>query len=221
MWTTPLVVSILARWLPSSTSSTMSGWSPSASPTCFACAWVGATRSTQTAASGWRSSSGSRASAVGPSHSRAVSPSTATTRIVPGCPADPWRPGAGRARRAGRRTRVRGRGRVLGVRGHRVGLRRSLGRVRAAVSVIQHTCRSRRPAAEGQARRDGHRGHRGRDEEQPDHDRGGLARRPALERADDERVTQRPVAERLGDELAVGVGRRVDLDVRRSMVVEP
>ena len=38
MWTTPSVDWILARWLPSSTSSTISGWSHSASPTC--CAWA-------------------------------------------------------------------------------------------------------------------------------------------------------------------------------------
>ena len=36
------------------------------------------------------------------------------------------------------------------------------------------------------------------DDEQPDHDRGGLARRPLLERVDDERVAQRPVAQDSG-----------------------
>ena len=54
-------------------------------------------------------------------------------------------------------------------------------------------------------------GHRGGHDEQPDHDPGRLARRPRLERIDDERVAQRPVAQLLGDELEIRVGRRVDL----------
>ena len=44
MWTTPSVVSILARWLPSRMSSTISGWRPSASPTGLAWSWVGRDR---------------------------------------------------------------------------------------------------------------------------------------------------------------------------------
>ena len=59
MWTTPSVTSSLARWLPSRTSSTMSGWSDEG------CAdllrpgpAIGPARSTQTLASGWRRNAG-------------------------------------------------------------------------------------------------------------------------------------------------------------------
>ena len=218
MWTTPSVVSILARWLPSRTSSTISGWSPSASPTCCACVGVGATRSTQTAGVG------------SPRAAREAPPARRPLDLVePSRPRrhEPDRAGLAGQRRPppGRSTRtpsgitdpdVRGRGRVRGL--EAIGVGSSGG----PPSVASRRARSRRPAyasgcrpaAEGERRRDGHGGHRRRDEEQPDHDRRRLARRPVLERADDLRVAQRPVAQRLGDELQVGVGRRVDLGVR-------
>ena len=66
---------------------------------------------------------------------------------------------------------------------------------------------------EQERRRHGRDGHDGRDEEHADHDPRRLARGPRLERLDDEPVAERPVLERLGDELEVGVGRRVDLVV--------
>ena len=133
MWTTPSVVSILARWLPSRTSSMISGWRPSASPTCWA--WSGVGRD--------EVDPDGRARAAGPA--RAASPAPPCLRLVelvalaarrPGwSPAGRRgrsRPGAGRARRAGCRALVRGRGRVRWGRGHR---RRVLRR---------RSCRSRR-----------------------------------------------------------------------------
>ena len=189
----------------------MSGWSPRASPTCFAWSAVGATRSTQTAASGLARSSGRPASAAGALDlvdarrlRRRRSGWSRAGRPVP------WPPGGGRG--PGGRRRARGQSARPGSGGSRpstAGPSSCCG-----VGVVQHTRTLASSSAEGQAGRDGHRGHPGRDDEQPDHDRGGLARRPRLERADDERVAQRPIAERLRDELAIGVRRRVHLVVQ-------
>ena len=187
-------------------------------PTCSACFTVGAIRSTQTAAFGWREQLGEPGQ-----RGRAVrfADRVALDRRRPGsCPAVPARRSApsARPRRDGPR----------GGPGQRARPGSGASRPSASGPPARST-RSRRsrpvrrpayasgpaPAAQRQARRDGHGGHAGRHDEQPDHDRGGLARRPVLERLDDERVAQRPIAQRLGDELEVRVGRRVDL------VVEP
>ena len=218
MWTMPLVVSILARWLPSSTSSTISGWRPRASPTCGGLVGVGATRSTQTAASGRPTRSGQRR------QRRRAFELVELLALERDEPDRPWLAGgAGRAvaldAHAERDVRrlVRGRGRVPGEsRPSASGpSRRAVARSASVAPAAPSSIRVR-PAstAQRQARRDGHGGDRRRDDEQADHDRRRLARRPVLERADHERVAQRPVAEGLRDELLVGVGRRVDLVVQ-------
>ena len=207
MWTTPSVSSIFARWLPSRTSSTMSGWSVRAAPTASTCPCEGPVRSIQTLVSGWRRNSGSRSSASAPLTSWSVSPTIAQTRRTPGT--------SGLARALRRETRLAGsqvprvsdraRSRLFGR--HR-GSKPPAGAARRGGGFVrQHT----RPAAQHERRRDGHGGHGGGHEEQPHHDPGGLARRPGLERVHDERVAERPVAELLRDELEVGLGRGVDL----------
>ena len=88
MWMTPSVISILARWLPSSTSSTMSGCNPRAAPMAWTWAGDGAVRSTQTVVPGSASKAGRRARAVSPSTSCRCSPSTVAMWMRPGAPAE-------------------------------------------------------------------------------------------------------------------------------------
>ena len=107
-----------------------------------------------------------------------------------------------------RRRVVRGRGRVRAHRGHRRRIlrqRAAVGRVLRGRCVVQHTRPGPARAAEGRLGGMATALTRGGHDEQADHDRGRLARRPVLERADDQRVAQRPVAQGLRDELQVGV----------------
>ncbi len=69
MWTTPSVVSIFARWLPSSTSSTISGWISRIRPTSMTCSRDAPARSTQTSRSGAPHRSGSAVNAASSVHS--------------------------------------------------------------------------------------------------------------------------------------------------------
>ena len=190
----------------------MSGWSPRASPTCLAWAGVGATRSTQTAAFGLAEQVGQRGErrlalqfvdvrrrrAPRPGWSRAGRPARSRawrrTRAASGTSAlagQRARPGSGGSKpsAAGPSRSGGSASSSIRARSRRLPPRVRLGGMATAVTA-------------------------GRDDEQPDHDRRRLARRPGLERADDQRVAQRPVAQGLGDELLVGVGRRVDLVVQ-------
>ena len=76
-------------------------------------------------------------------------------------------------------------------------------------------------AAERETGRDRRDGDPGRDHEQPDHDPCRLARCPVLERLDDERVAQRPVAEVLGDDRWYASGVAYSWSYNRSIAVDP
>ena len=210
MWTMPSVVSIFARWLPSRTSSTISGWSPSAVADLRPARAIGRDEVDPDAGvSACRSSSGS-AGASRPSPSQLWTSPTPRrmTVIVPGCPARADRAAARRGRRAGsagdrarhRAARPRfGRVEAIGV-----GSSGSGAPARVSVAAGASSSIRVRPARAAERQPAGPRRRTitgGRDDEQPDHDRRRLARRPVLERVDDERVAQRAVAQRLRDEL--------------------
>ena len=148
------------------------------------------------------------ASAAVPSSLATPSPRMATTRIVPGWPGAPSRAVARLGRRAGSPARSSegeagfGRFEAIGVGSSGSG---RLGRVAARPMRRPAYAAGSRAAAEDQAGGIATARHAGGHDEQADHDRGRLARRPLLERVDDERVAQRPVAQRLGDELQVRV----------------
>ena len=217
MWTIPSVVSIFARWLPSRTSSTIRGWRLSASPTFSAWACVGAMRSTQTLASGSPRARPSRPSRPCP---RARRRRRRAWRRPGSCPAAP----AGRSHAFARL------GRRAGSPAGRQRARPGSGASRpsasdppaAAASVASFAAgasssiRVRVPREPPRARLGGIATalDRGGHDEQADHDRGRLARRPVLQRADDQRVAQRPIAQGLGDELLVARRAGVDLDVQ-------
>ena len=211
MWTTPSVVSIFARWLPSSTSSTMSGWSPRAAPT--ASTWlarrpgevhpdarVGVARAAPAVAR----------SPPSPLDSRYSSPMTAATRIVP-LPAGRDRlPTAEADGLAGSPGHARPASRAGSEDGAGFGGFPAIGFEASARRRPRRGRPVRRPAYAGAGRARGTAGRRARSRRRPRGTgptmiRRRLARRPFLERVDDERVAQRPVVERRRDELR---GRR-------------
>ena len=234
MWTTPSVVSILARWLPSRTSSTISGWrSRRPADLRDLVAATAPARSTQTAAFGCAGSSGSAVSAAASVHSLPAPSTMAVTRRRPG----PMPSVAGRVGRA-RRGHVRaagssallhvlvpvrarsssvagvGRSDAIGSR-LRVGRgppgRRSGTRTDDGASTSDASRPPRRPprTSDGGTASDHH---AGRHHEQPDHDRRGLARRPLPP------ARRRPAGpcsgrsrSASGMNCQVGVGGRVDL----------
>ena len=204
---TPSVVSILARWLPSRTSSTISGWRSSALPTRSARSCVG---DVEVHPDRWHPG---RASSCGQLGQGGVAQAFAELPVDDRDDPD----GAGRARLASRRDGGRrtppGSRRASGQRARpgSGGSRPSASRPPAALDPVasiawvasvgagpRPSIRARDPARPPSAS-DGGTATAvtiGRDHEQPDHDRGRLARRPFLERLDDERVAQRPVAQR-------------------------
>ena len=204
MWTTPSVVSILARWLPSSTSSTISGWSLRiARRPPWTCSGDGADEvDPDTPRSGAPHRSGSAVSAASSVQSLPAPSTMAVTRRRPGpMPsvagtrrASPSRsmcapgvaPPAAPARAHGGAGRSSSSGAGVG-RSDAIGSRLRVGRgppgspvrIRARPTALR---RSRQPpaatAAQDQPRRHGQRHHPRGDHEQSDHDPCGFARRP-------------------------------------------
>ena len=190
---TPSVVSILARWLPSRMSSTISGWRSERLADAQRQLLASATSGRPRRGVGSASRPGRSAMAASPSSRGARRrrsrrpgwrPASRSRRGADGGrPGPPDAPDRGSEGEAGfgwlEAIGVASSGAGSG-RADRVGSRRS--RPDRGPAYASATG----PAAEGERRRDRDDGHDAGDDEQPDHDRRRLARRPFLERLDDE-----------------------------------
>src|SRR5918993_3255146 len=201
-WNVPSISWILARWLRSTMSSAISGWRSRSWPMSSMATCSGAVTSTQTRASG--------------SSSAVARPSRSVIFRVPaGVHAMPRMAGHASPRPSDGAVPAGAPGSSLTMAREYaapVGPTSRLGSDRRDLGL--HGPPPRPRPVQQQRRRHGGERHGGRDQEHADHDPRRLARRPCLERLDHEPVAQRPVAERLGDERQVGVGRRVDLVVQ-------